>query len=88
VAVAFGKIRRTVGFDINAARISELQQGHDRTGEVRADDLRQADIAFTDSLDTLRQADFHIVAVPTPVTDANQPDLTPMLRASETVGRF
>ena len=86
VAVAFGTIRRTIGFDINAARISELQQGYDRTGEVEADDLRRADIAFTDSIETLRQADFHIVAVPTPVTDANQPDLTPMLRASETVG--
>lgn len=87
VAVAFGKIRRTVGFDINSARISELQQGHDRTGEVGADDLRQSDIAFTDSIETLRQANFHIVAVPTPITDANQPDLTPMLRASETVGK-
>jgi len=87
VAVAFGKIRRTVGFDINAARISELQQGHDRTGEVIAEELRQANIVFTDSIETLRQANFHIVAVPTPITDANQPDLTPMLRASETVGQ-
>jgi UDP-N-acetyl-D-galactosamine dehydrogenase len=87
VAVAFGKIRRTVGFDINTARIAELQQGHDRTGEVTADDLRQADISFTDSIDVLRQADFYIVAVPTPITAANQPDLTPMLRASETVGQ-
>ncbi|MBL0225474.1 MAG: nucleotide sugar dehydrogenase [Geobacteraceae bacterium] len=87
VAVAFGKIRRTVGFDINSARISELKQGHDRTGEVSPADLRQADIIFTDSIEALRQADFHIVAVPTPITDANQPDLTPMLRASETVGQ-
>ena len=87
VAVAFGKIRRTVGFDINAARIVELQRGHDRTGEVDTADLVSADILFTDSIDGLRQADFHIVAVPTPITDANQPDLTPMLRASETVGK-
>lgn len=87
VAVAFGKIRRTIGFDINTMRIAELLQGDDRTGEVSAADLGQADIAFTAAIETLRQADFHIVAVPTPITDANQPDLTPMLRASETVGK-
>ena len=87
VAVAFGKINHTIGFDINADRIIELKQGHDRTGEVTVDDLRKADITFTDAIETLRHADFHIVAVPTPITDANQPDLTPMLKASETVGK-
>jgi UDP-N-acetyl-D-galactosamine dehydrogenase len=87
VAVAFGKCRKTVGFDINPTRIAELQSGHDRTGEVTAEDLATADILFTDRIDELALADFHIVAVPTPVDDANQPDLTPMLRASETVGR-
>ncbi|WP_224981778.1 nucleotide sugar dehydrogenase [Geomonas agri] len=87
VAVAFGKVRRCYGFDINATRIEELKKGYDRTGEVTAQDLREADIVFTDSIDVLREADFHIVAVPTPVDCANQPDLTPMLRASETVGR-
>jgi len=87
VAVAFGKHKRTVGFDINAARIAELKAGHERTGEVTTDELQSADILFTDSLDELRLADFHIVAVPTPVDDAKQPDLTPMLKASETVGK-
>ena len=87
VAVAFGKIRRTVGFDINTHRIAELRDGYDRTGEVTPEDLSSAQILFTDSIDDLRQADFHIVAVPTPITEANQPDLTPMLRASETVGK-
>ncbi|QWV91971.1 nucleotide sugar dehydrogenase [Geomonas oryzisoli] len=87
VAVAFGKVQKTYGFDINAARIAELKEGHDRTGEVTPDDLREADIVFTDSIDVLREADFHIVAVPTPIDSANQPDLTPMLRASDTVGR-
>ncbi len=87
VAVAFGLKRRTIGFDINAGRIAELKRGHDRTGEVTGTDLQSADILFTDSIDELRQADFHIVAVPTPVDAAKQPDLTPMLRASETVGR-
>ena len=87
VAVAFGKVRRTIGFDINPARIKELQSGHDRTGEVTTADLRAADILFTEKLEELAQADFHIVAVPTPVDEAHQPDLTLMLRASETVGK-
>lgn len=87
VAVAFGLKRRTIGFDINAQRIAELKQGYDRTGEVAADELQAADILFTDSISELQQADFHIVAVPTPVDEANQPDLTPMLKASETVAK-
>ena len=87
VAVAFGKCRKTVGFDINPTRIAELKAGHDRTGEVTAADLVAADILFTARIDELALADFHIVAVPTPVDDAKQPDLTPMLRASETVGK-
>jgi len=86
VAVAFGKVRRTLGFDINQSRIKELQSGHDRTGEVTAADLKQADILFTDKIAELAGADFHIVAVPTPVDEAHQPDLTLMYKASETVG--
>ena len=86
VAVAFGHVRRTVGFDIDPLRVAELREGHDRTGEVSAEELSSADILFTGSIDALRQADFHIVAVPTPVDKANQPDLTLILRASETVG--
>lgn len=87
VAVAFGKVRRTIGFDINSKRIKELQSGYDRTGEVTSDDLHSADILFTENLTELSQADFHIVAVPTPVDQAHQPDLTLMYRASETVGK-
>ena len=87
VAVAFGKVRRTVGFDINPLRISELKAGHDRTGEVTSDDLRSADILFTENTSELALADFHIVAVPTPVDEAHQPDLTLMYKASETVGK-
>lgn len=87
VAVAFGKARRTIGFDINLERINELKTGYDRTGEVSEGDLATTDILFTNRIDELALADFHIVAVPTPVDDANQPDLTPMLKASETVGQ-
>jgi UDP-N-acetyl-D-galactosamine dehydrogenase len=87
VAVAFGKVRRTVGFDINSERIKELRTGYDRTGEVTTADLQAADILFTENLEELAQADFHIVAVPTPVDEAHQPDLSLMYRASETVGK-
>lgn len=87
VAVAFGKHARTIGFDINATRIAELKTGHDRTGEVEDADLAAAQIVYTDQFDVLREADFHIVAVPTPVDDAHQPDLTPVEKASETVAR-
>jgi UDP-N-acetyl-D-galactosamine dehydrogenase len=87
VAVAMGKVGRTIGFDIKADRIRELKSGKDRTGEVCAADLKTTDILFTDRIEDLRLADFHIVAVPTPVDDANRPDLTPVLRASETVGK-
>jgi UDP-N-acetyl-D-galactosamine dehydrogenase len=87
VAVAFGKVRRTVGFDINAERIKELQAGYDRTGEVTSEDLQTADILFTERLEELSLADFHIIAVPTPVDEAHQPDLSLIYRASETVGR-
>jgi UDP-N-acetyl-D-galactosamine dehydrogenase len=87
VAVAFGKKARTVGMDINSARIAELRAGNDRTGEVTSEDLRSADILYTHSAEDLRQADFHIVAVPTPVDEANQPDLSPMIGASKTVAK-
>ncbi|GAW65990.1 GDP-mannose dehydrogenase [Geoanaerobacter pelophilus] len=87
VAVAFGKVRRTIGFDINRTRIKELREGHDRTAEVAAGDLAQADILFTDRIEDLRQANFHIVAVPTPIDEANQPDLSLVCLASETVGK-
>ncbi|WP_129125898.1 nucleotide sugar dehydrogenase [Geomonas oryzae] len=87
VAVAFGKVRRTIGFDINAKRIEELSCGKDRTGEVEGADLAETDIVFTDRIDDLKEADFHVVAVPTPVDPANQPDLSLLCSASETVGR-
>lgn len=86
VAVAFGGVRRTIGFDVNRTRIEELKAGYDRTDEVSGEELRAARIVFTDSVDDLRTADFHIVAVPTPVDEAHRPDLSLMQRASETVG--
>lgn len=87
VAVAFGKQDRTVGFDINETRLSELRQGSDRTNEVASEELRTTNIVYTSDVKILAEADFHIVAVPTPVDDAHRPDLTPVVKASEAVSR-
>lgn len=88
LAVEFGKQRAVIGFDINEARITELQEGRDRTLEVDSDGLKQAThLRFSNSVDELRKASIFLVTVPTPVDDSNRPDLTPLLKASETVGR-
>jgi UDP-N-acetyl-D-galactosamine dehydrogenase len=87
VAITFGKVERVVGFDISRQRIEELRQGHDRTGEVADHDLAAAKVYFTNFPEDLRAADFHIIAVPTPVDTAKQPDFKPLLRASEVVGK-
>ncbi|MCX7098121.1 MAG: nucleotide sugar dehydrogenase [Methylococcales bacterium] len=87
VSVEFGKKQRVIGFDINQCRIEELKNGIDRTNEVDAEDLAATDILFTCDAGDLKQADFHIIAVPTPVNNAKQPDLSPVISASRTVGR-
>ena len=86
VAVAFGKHGPVIGFDINENRLEELRAGQDRTNEVSATELGDTQIEFTSKPEILAQADFHIVAVPTPIDDAHQPDLTPVVKASESVG--
>ncbi|KKK33917.1 GDP-mannose dehydrogenase [Salinicoccus sediminis] len=86
VAVAFGRIGRVIAFDINDSRIEELKAGCDRTNEVDGTDLEHSDIEFTGDSEMLRAADFIIVSVPTPINEHNQPDLSPLIRASETVG--
>ncbi|KAF0126451.1 MAG: UDP-N-acetyl-D-galactosamine dehydrogenase [Elusimicrobia bacterium] len=87
VAVAFGKKTQVIGFDINKSRLAELAACNDRTGEVSPEELKAADLVYTDEVSVLKGADFHIVAVPTPVDSANQPDMSLVLRASETVGK-
>jgi UDP-N-acetyl-D-galactosamine dehydrogenase len=87
VAVAFGKSHQVIGFDLNQARIEELKTGYDRTLEVESEDLAATEILFTCDTSDLRNADFHIVAVPTPINHAKQPDLGPMLSASKTIGQ-
>lgn len=87
VAVAFGKQHRIVGFDTNEKRISSLIAGSDYTNEVTDEELVETSIEFTSDPAKLRETDFMIVAVPTPINEHNQPDLIPLIKASETVGR-
>ncbi|WP_339147901.1 MULTISPECIES: nucleotide sugar dehydrogenase [unclassified Sutcliffiella] len=87
VAVEFGKNHPIIGFDINENRINTLKQGTDYTNEVSSEDLVKANINFTMNESELSKADFIIVAVPTPIYKHNVPDLTPLKKASETVGR-
>jgi len=88
LAVEFGKVRPVIGFDINPARIEELKQGDDRTLEVTPDELKESKyIRYSANTDDLKQASIFIVTVPTPIDNYNQPDLTPLLKASEMIGK-
>lgn len=87
LAVEFGKKRHVVGFDINAARIAELQSGRDNTLEVTPAELARAErLSFSSNQAELADCGVFIVTVPTPIDKANRPDLTPLIKASETVG--
>ena len=87
IALEFAKKISVIGFDINAKRIAMMKNGIDPSNELEKKDFEGADITFTDSLDVLREAKFFIVAVPTPVDDHNVPDLIPVQKASETIGK-
>ena len=89
VAVAFGRQRRTIGYDLSKKRIENLRHHVDATGEVSTADLLEArEFRATPYPTELGEADFIIVAVPTPINAARQPDLSPLEAASETVGRY
>ncbi len=88
LAVEFGKHRSVVGFDINQSRIAELRSGKDSTLEVTPEQLGQAQhLRFSHELADLRACGVFIVTVPTPVDQANRPDMTPLVKASQTVGQ-
>ncbi|WP_151765342.1 Vi polysaccharide biosynthesis UDP-N-acetylglucosamine C-6 dehydrogenase TviB [Acinetobacter soli] len=88
LAVEFGKHVAVVGFDIHQKRISELQQGQDHTLEVSADELQQAKhLHYSCDVSDLQDCNFFIVTVPTPIDQFKQPDLTPLIKASQTIGR-
>ena len=88
LAIEFGKQRAVVGFDINTKRIAELQSGQDHTLEASPEELAQAKhLRFSSNPAELKACQIFIVTVPTPVDQANRPDLTPLVKASETVGK-
>ena len=87
IALAFAKKISVIGFDINAGRVAMMKKGIDPSNELDKEEFDGSDIVFTNSLDELRKAKFFIVAVPTPVDEHNIPDLIPVLKASETIGK-
>ncbi|MDX1525614.1 MAG: Vi polysaccharide biosynthesis UDP-N-acetylglucosamine C-6 dehydrogenase TviB [Pseudidiomarina maritima] len=88
LAVEFGKKYRTIGFDINQKRVSELQGGHDHTLEVDIQELKKAsELTYSTNIHDLKNANVYIITVPTPINRFKQPDLTPLIKASETIGK-
>ena len=88
LAVEFGKIRSVTGFDLNHERIKQLQSGHDRTLETTKEELEaSAHLRFTTNGEDLKECNCFIVTVPTPIDEHKRPDLTPLIKASETVGK-
>lgn len=88
LAAEFGKHLNTIGFDINPHRIEQLRDGIDHTRELSTEELGAASrLSFTSVEDDIRACDVYIVTVPTPINDSKQPDLTPLERASELLGR-
>lgn len=88
LAVEFGKHRPVVGFDINQPRINALKAGYDSTLEVSNEELTQAtQLGYSANLDELAACNVFIVTVPTPINEHNQPDLTPLIKASESIGK-
>lgn len=87
IALEFAKHTSVIGFDINQDRIELMKQGIDPSCELEKSDFEGCDIQFTSSADDLKEARFYIVAVPTPVDQHNVPDLTPVKKASETIGK-
>lgn len=87
LAVEFGKKYPTIGFDINQKRVQELQSGQDLTLEVSSEELGQAALlSYTASLKDIKNCNVYIVTVPTPINEHKQPDLTPLIKASEAIG--
>ena len=87
IALEFAKKIKVIGFDINAERVKMMQNKIDPSQELESKDFDGTDIEFTDDLEKLKEANFYIVAVPTPVDKHNVPDLTPVLGASRTIGK-
>ncbi|HIF9178748.1 TPA: Vi polysaccharide biosynthesis UDP-N-acetylglucosamine C-6 dehydrogenase TviB [Photobacterium damselae] len=88
LAVEFGKKQKTIGFDINAKRVTELRDGIDFTLECSTEELIESTfLEYSANLDDLKQCNVYIVTVPTPIDEHKQPDLTPLVKASESLGK-
>jgi len=90
LAHAFSKKYSVVGYDINRDRIDELCTGFDRTKELNADELQEAlknGMKYTAEIDEIKECNIYIVTVPTPIDHSNEPDLTPIIKSTKTVGR-
>jgi UDP-N-acetyl-D-glucosamine/UDP-N-acetyl-D-galactosamine dehydrogenase len=88
IALEFAKKIKVTGFDIRPDRVELMKKGVDPSNELKSSDFAGTDIIFTADPEELRKASFHIIAVPTPTTKNNLPDLTPVIKASETVGKI
>ncbi|WP_016778742.1 nucleotide sugar dehydrogenase [Anaerophaga thermohalophila] len=87
IALEFARKMKVIGFDIKPSRIEKMKQHIDPSNELEAVDFEGCDIKFTSNPEDLREARFHVVAVPTPINNHNLPDLNPLLSASRTVGK-
>ncbi len=87
IALEFARKIKVVGFDINPERVALMKNGIDPSNELESDDFQGCDITFTHSLEDLKEVNFFVVAVPTPIDDSNLPNLKPLLSASQTVGK-
>lgn len=97
LAIEYGKKYRVIGFDVNKARVEELEAGKDHTLEADLIGMKQArdayntthkiGLTFTSDMEQLKQVNTYIVTVPTPIDRFNNPDLTPLIKASETIGK-
>ena len=88
LALAFGRVMPTIGFDVSEEKIDAYRRGFDPTGEMEAELFTKAlGLEYTTDASAIKQADFVVVAVPTPIDNAHQPDLTPVIKATETVGQ-
>ena len=88
LAVEFGKVKSTQGFDINSSRLEELERGEDKTCEVSREELTTAKLlSFTGDVNKLKDSNVYIITVPTPINEHKQPDLTPLINATQMVGK-
>ena len=88
VAITFAEAGfKVVGFDTNANRIKELKESYDKTFEVENRRLDTPNVTYTDKIEDIGEANFHIITVPTPITYLNEPDISYLIKASETVGK-